>query len=134
MPVVVPKKNSVMEDFVQQLQKKLADFVSNAAIPEIILQPMEKPMRTLVQEIVGDYPTLMSVSYGDFAERHVRVYRKGEEPQDVEPPPTGPQQLAAQPSKRMKRKAAPSAVLLEEEFVAVHQVGGSYSGYLTLSS
>ena len=129
LPVVAPKKNSVMEDFVQQLQKKLADFLSNATMSEIILQPMEKPKRTLVHEIVGDYPTLLSFSYGDFAERHVRVYRKGEEPQDVEPapPPPAPQLLAsalqAQPPQRMKRKAASSAAIPEGELVEVHQVG-----------
>ena len=127
LAMAAPKKNSVMEDFVQQLRKKLTDLISDTAIPHIFLEPMDKPKRTLVHEIVGDYPTLMSVSYGDFLDRHVRVYRKGEEPQDAEaPPPLMPLSVPqSQPQPRLKRKATAVAAISEEELVAVHQVGGS---------
>ena len=120
-----------MEDFEKQLRNKLVTLIADPNIPHVQLEPMEKPTRTLVHEIVGEYPELISFSQGEFPDRHVVVYRKGQEPadmqtqnisqiQNVQSVPMEPQSQPLKP----KRKAV--SITSSEELIAVHQVNHLY--------
>ena len=67
-----------------RVRKEVARFDIENDLNELPFEPMEKDMRFVIHDIVEDMDDLVSASIGDDDDRHVVVYRKGHEPQDIE--------------------------------------------------
>ena len=68
----------------EKLHRDLKVFDSDPSFTSLHLPPMDHLDRYLVDEVVfSDYPSLVATSIGDGDERHIVVYRKGQQPKDV---------------------------------------------------
>ena len=68
-----------------ELKAKLQEFAEDPKQKVLRLEPMEKDYRYVVHDMVGLFETLLSASCGDMDERHVVIYKKGQEvPEGVE--------------------------------------------------
>ena len=63
---------------------KLEAFDEDPSLKEVRLDPMDKDYRYVVHDVVSQYAELVSSSVGDMEDRHVVIYRRGFQPDDVE--------------------------------------------------
>lgn len=68
-----------------ELKAKLQEFADDDKQRVLRLEPMDKDYRYVVHDMVGLFESLLSASCGDMDERHVVIYKKGDEvPEGVE--------------------------------------------------
>ena len=69
----------------KELHAQLKEFSEDTEQAILRLEPMDKDYRYVVHDMVGLFETLLSASCGDMDERHVVIYKKGDEvPEGVE--------------------------------------------------
>ncbi|XP_060577223.1 sperm-associated antigen 7 homolog [Ruditapes philippinarum] len=78
------KERKKLQDFREQIQKKINSFIKNGSEEKLKLEPMDKTQRAIVHE-VADIASLASFSFGiEEQDRYVMLWKKEFAPSDEE--------------------------------------------------
>ena len=74
-------KNEV-QYFEERLRGQLREFISDSSV-QLEFEPMDKFKMFICHEVVEDFPDLIALKSGEGDDRHIVVYKKGFEPEDL---------------------------------------------------
>jgi hypothetical protein len=72
VPTITPLATKMLALEVK-LQEEILLFYNNPLLHELYLDPMEKPEREIAHSVASEWSDLVSISHGEYEERHVRL-------------------------------------------------------------